>query len=1419
MGQSESSTKPTADVLPSFTKPESLLGRLAGSTAVSPSDPQWLELLNLEFPANYSSKSFDRLVSTMITSKLLAANEYTGNLGNLFRFVSKVLRAFSVLPKDASVPCPPQRLANLCELLRTIIRQLATYLNAPCILFHIEHAPATWPNILHASNSELIENTATGTSISSVTEKSDFASARDYYDSLAQSLPHSCIRILYRGLYFDAKVFGVRLSSVREVIAQWIAANFPHDLWVLTHCGFVFKELQGDIVTHGELPDMLRRTNFNRLLFLVLLDAPWPTRPSTTLGTDTHTSADQPTTAPLPPNTVTDLYRRNYDSNNKNTTGTHMDSTRNAESDSTIEEYFDITCLRQCSVLREFFIEICDFYVSSQKLYASDLHIIRTRRYLMETLLAAFAILSPTDFAESSLFLYQHPIKTCEPSVPTGANVTSGQQQGAEMFVQDSSTDTVHTRAHTCSDSPVDANKWGSGNLPKHNHLHGGDSADIQMIKSPLSSCKELHSAPHWFFHHQATQIFPNVFSPTEDYGTAPRALFLEMFIQTMNVITSRHQHQREKSAHLILMQQQPPCNVPASGDARIAVASHIADVNISTGNGTGAGAKSEMNTLSVVSLAQQRADAESTVCTPSLAEEFVTSLMGSICNANNLHFDKDLHEDEDSSVLLAHLLASLSTLCLLVFANPNKWEKSDLMNSFKITRRPPAALWTHSADAVPLPPRNNHTAKTHAPEYADYTPTNCLVRTFSNLYDPKYFYASQVKNGDSDALRQLVTERGLVYRGSSPNFEALLKSFASPRLDEHLRPVLLYIAVIKNAHFRLFCLSQTYPDEWIMPLLRVLSWIPVMCTFVVPDSTAGTGDSTGGVPTDKGQHYNTGSVISAQTNSAVPEESFEQLGFYPAPPAGILVLIVLTSLTLDKDFSRTLHQTMLSGATHDLSAYDSTGKLKNVSLGSLCILTLLRLVSWNFGHARDSYLHRLCAAVICNMSTSVEHLHWFVAEKLISYVTLLCRQLRKRVPNPLALDTVHELFPGLTDLQNHGTENYNPLSTGDTAYAGTVQTQKSRKPFLDVKSILDGKLSPRISVETAAGEKRGLPPHLSTQLEGIAVVLQSVLGLLSECLHPQRIEGNLTLAYTAVKSIDPPAVVAPLLEELNQHLVSTQTLFGYVNLFGDQLSYLHAQCKASYLEKAEQAQKNRDANLLAALKEEYHTTLRTLEHQLQPLYALQMAIVPSLEVASTIAIVASTLLPLMRQTLNLVKCLEFAVNEDATIEQNYGLLRKQSQLMLRVLQSTPQQLENMQLSATAKSGANNQSTSTATNGSSSTTATAIAATGGGSGNRAQSSAIVHSDTDSKVQFAGSSVLGTASSNTSGYGLISDLQESQMFEVIELCKLVKSDCEKARPSLSVQWSFLEHEPATYFLPLIWKTTYLLHPNRACWVKD
>eukprot|EP00920_Eleutheroschizon_duboscqi_P025298 GHVT01062383.1.p1 GENE.GHVT01062383.1~~GHVT01062383.1.p1 ORF type:complete len:1091 (+),score=98.02 GHVT01062383.1:558-3830(+) len=312
---------------------------------------------------------------------------------------------------------------------------------------------------------------------------------------------------------------------------------------------------------------------------------------------------------------------------------------------------------------------------------------------------------------------------------------------------------------------------------------------------------------------------------------------------------------------------------------------------------------------------------------------------------------------------------------------------------------------------------------------------------------------ADDSRTDDISVTQPQVATRGVVLP-PTVSYESLWGSLVSVNLGEHLCPLLLYAAVCKNRNFRLFCLARAEGERLVTPVLRLLYNLPSIATVAAAVDAAAGRVSSESTATDYGT----------------------DTGGQPAPTAATVLMLVLLILSRDRGFADSLHK----APAHDVEWLDQRHHLGDgpVSVGSIAILTILRVFSWNFGTYRDTFMHRAASAALSNITQAAEGLHWYVAEKLVDFASILMRQFSRRLTAAVSLCT---------------DENGTPSSS-----------------------------APRS------------PSKVLHEIDAIALVLQSVLSSMCGALRPPLLSRNVNLIYAVLRSF-PEAGTTRLLEQLRQ--------------------------------------------------------------------------------------------------------------------------------------------------------------------------------------------------------------------------------------------------------------------------------------------
>ncbi|KFG65474.1 dyggve-melchior-clausen syndrome protein [Toxoplasma gondii RUB] len=355
-------------------------------------------------------------------------------------------------------------------------------------------------------------------------------------------------------------------------------------------------------------------------------------------------------------------------------------------------------------------------------------------------------------------------------------------------------------------------------------------------------------------------------------------------------------------------------------------------------------------------------------------------------------------------------------------------------------------------------------------------TPTeaNVFAIAFSCLYDASHFSVnkpsradqermpagSSPRHGDSVSPDDSGGSSPSLPPSSSVNFEGLLLQLCAPSSLSHpLKSLLLYLLLCRNRCFRLFCLSRSDGERVVIPLLQMLNALPRL-------SPSKAGDSEG----DEVQR---------------PRAA--------APPIAVICAISLATLSKDKSFCSELQRKVITDIP-----WEEKKKLADASLGSLVILVLLRLLSWNIRRCGDSFFLLLCSSSLLNVAASVEHLHWYVADRLVDYAAALLRLLARRLA-------------GLSSCQEE-----------------TLAVSEDREERVETNGDSDRIRS--AALRSQHRRERQRRQREAEQLEFSILACRAVLQFLSIALRPPLLNRNLSLLYALLR-LFPVCTAKTLLE------------------------------------------------------------------------------------------------------------------------------------------------------------------------------------------------------------------------------------------------------------------------------------------------
>lgn len=206
-------------------------------------------------------------------------------------------------------------------------------------------------------------------------------------------------------------------------------------------------------------------------------------------------------------------------------------------------------------------------------------------------------------------------------------------------------------------------------------------------------------------------------------------------------------------------------------------------------------------------------------------------------------------------------------------------------------------------------------------------------------------------------------------------NFESFFVSFGHT-LHNELGALLLYTIIQSSPSFAEWLAVRSDMDNIVMPLLRTLYFAFRSNTFMAKDYGTKKGPS-----------------ISNKGTPGTPVLDIRDCPFRSQSQLYVTIILLLL-FSQDSSFGRDVFRRVTVG---DVPWYKER-TLKNINLGSVIILTLLRSLLFNLNRLSDVFLLNNCCAVLENLSPSVADLHEYAAMRLVSVTVLVMKKHAKLV-------------------------------------------------------------------------------------------------------------------------------------------------------------------------------------------------------------------------------------------------------------------------------------------------------------------------------------------------------------------------------------------------------------------------------------
>ncbi len=195
-------------------------------------------------------------------------------------------------------------------------------------------------------------------------------------------------------------------------------------------------------------------------------------------------------------------------------------------------------------------------------------------------------------------------------------------------------------------------------------------------------------------------------------------------------------------------------------------------------------------------------------------------------------------------------------------------------------------------------------------------------------------------------------------------NFEHLFQSFGKT-LHNELGALTLYTLLQSSPIFAASLAVRSDLDMLVIPLLRTLYYSSSINQHIAGRTTAASTKTT---PSGE-KITNSSSTVAVSEN---PFRSQSQL---------YVIMILLLIFSQDTSFG----PDSFRRSNIPVVTWYKERNLKNISLGSLIVLSLLRCISFNLNRMQDPFLLSNCCAVLLNLSPHIVNIHSYAAMRLAS--------------------------------------------------------------------------------------------------------------------------------------------------------------------------------------------------------------------------------------------------------------------------------------------------------------------------------------------------------------------------------------------------------------------------------------------------
>ncbi|KAF8822720.1 hypothetical protein IE077_002884 [Cardiosporidium cionae] len=235
----------------------------------------------------------------------------------------------------------------------------------------------------------------------------------------------------------------------------------------------------------------------------------------------------------------------------------------------------------------------------------------------------------------------------------------------------------------------------------------------------------------------------------------------------------------------------------------------------------------------------------------------------------------------------------------------------------------------------------------------------NFFTQALNEMSDPNFF---------SSPNSSLITQKkclsddifGICDSSAKIDFRFLLNALYTSDLGEHMLPILLLTLICKNRKFRLFCSTALECENLLYKILELLHRIPSSHARL-----------------DLYSERNDGTIMQKP----------------PLTPFATCLTLSLFLLCQEKLLCERLQEREFE----NIKWIDIT-PLRKISLGSLVIFVINRMMNWSLAYFDDVFFNKLCGAILVNVAPFTKRIHWHVADRLVALTSMITGEIKEQL-------------------------------------------------------------------------------------------------------------------------------------------------------------------------------------------------------------------------------------------------------------------------------------------------------------------------------------------------------------------------------------------------------------------------------------